>query len=63
MAGMKKADEGRLFLFNLSNDPTESSPLNDAMPEILAERAELLRRWEKDVARSQIKESFCARQP
>ena len=49
-----------VFLFNLSADPTESSPLNAKHPELLAIHAERLRAWRDGVRRSQLHETLCA---
>ena len=50
-----------VFLFNLTADPTESLPLNERAPELLAAHAARLRRWEEGVLASQREETLCAR--
>ena len=49
------------YLFNLSADPTESAPLNELRPELLAAHAARLHEWREGIARSQLHETLCRR--
>lgn len=48
-------DTGRLELFNLKNDPGESTNLTDKFPEKTAELAARLRAWRRDVAAQEMR--------
>lgn len=51
------------FLFNLKDDPTESTPLNDEHPALLKKYTDLLTAWRYGVSRSQWNESTCMPPP
>ena len=47
------------FLFDLLADPTESTPLNDELPELFEELVQKMEEFEQSITQSQVYESEC----